>query len=149
MAMDDNTVLPAPTGAGGMSPQIQAFLNLLMGGGLTPFGAFGGQPFGGFGHFLMNNPSLMHGLGLAGGAPSADVAGPTAVAPPPVTTPTAAAPASSNPPTTPSPTAATPTDVALSGLEAFAPGFSSRLSNAQSMLGTGGASSPLPLLRKG
>ncbi len=87
MAMQDNTVLPGAAGAGGMNPQIQAFLNLLMGGGLSGFGAFGGQPFGGFGQFLMNNPALMRGLGLMphgavpgplpSGAPIADFMTPT------------------------------------------------------------------------
>jgi len=62
MAMQDNEMLPGA--AAGMNPQIQAFLNLLMGGGLHGFGGFGGQPFGGFGQFLMNNPTLMQGLGL-------------------------------------------------------------------------------------
>jgi len=61
---EDNQVLPAAAAAGGMNPQVQAFLNLLMGGGLHGFGEFGGHPFGGFGHFLMNNPTLMRRLGL-------------------------------------------------------------------------------------
>jgi hypothetical protein len=74
MAMQDNTVLPGAADTGGvMSPQVQAFLSLLMGGGLSPFGAFGGQQFGGFGQFLMNNPALMRGLGLA---PQGAVPGP-------------------------------------------------------------------------
>jgi len=84
MAMQDNTVLPATAGAGGMNPQIAAFLQMLMGGGgnssslhqaflqrlMGTFGGGGaeqgGLPFGGpgqgFGHFLMNNPGLMQSL---------------------------------------------------------------------------------------
>ena len=85
MAMQDNAVLPGPTnpaGAGGMNPQIQAFLDLLMGGGLHGFGGFGGQPFGGFGEFLRNNPALMRGLGLLPpGAPHMPVQDTTAGAP--------------------------------------------------------------------
>jgi len=66
---------PAPGSAGTpeMSPQIQAFLNRLMHGGLSGFGAFGGQPFGGFGQFLMSNPALMQSLGLT---PQGAVPGP-------------------------------------------------------------------------
>jgi hypothetical protein len=74
MAMQDNTVLPGATDAAGGDSPLHHFLNLLMGGGLHGFGGFGGQPFGGFGHFLMNNPGLMRGLGLMppGAAPMED-----------------------------------------------------------------------------
>jgi len=111
---EDNQVLPAATGAagaGGMNPhpQIQAFLHMLMQGGLPGFphlfgglgggGAIrGGLPFGGPGHgfmdFLMNNPALMQGLGLT---PHGAVPGPLPGATP-VQDSTPVSPASAPPP---------------------------------------------------
>jgi hypothetical protein len=124
MALEDNQVLPAATGAGGMNPQLQAFINLLMGGGLHGFGGFGGQPFGGFGRFLMDNPGLMQGLGII---PHGAVPGPLPGASPVQDSTTAAlgSPAAPAPaaPTTPSqvpdPAAAAPGT--LGGAPAAAP----------------------------
>jgi hypothetical protein len=175
MAMEDNTVLPAatPAGAGAMSPQIQAFLNLLMGGGLHGFGSFGGLPFGGFGQFLTQNPALMRGLGLlheAGfpGAPS-DTAAPAGqgfsaslvqAAPPAATSPDPTATLSASSDTNvltggaPGPTSGTPPVTPPGGTLAFNPPANPAPLPPMAGGPTGQASNPLfslmaPLLRKG
>lgn len=170
MAIQDNTALPAaPAAAGGMPPQIAAFLQMLMGGGggggiqgllSHLFGGGGGAepgglPFGGagqgFGHFLMNNPALLQGLGLA---PQGAVPGPLpGAAPVQDSTPVgAAAPVA---PTTPSQDPAAPaTPVGNTPAAAPAPqgmaGLASLMAGARpGGLGDGAFQSILPMLRKG
>lgn len=173
MAIQDNTVLPAPTSAaGGMPPEIAAFLQMLMGGRSLPGGlgallGGGGQqgavPFGGpgqgFGNFLMNNPGLMQslfGLPPQGAVPGAAAPGQdaTPVGPAVPATP-AAAPVT---PTTPSqitdPAAATPatpagTPVAPTGSSPLSPGASAFGSVLSGLKSGEGFQSVLPLLRKG
>jgi hypothetical protein len=152
MALEDNQVLPAATGAGGMNPQLQAFINLLMGGGLHGFGGFGGQPFGGFGRFLMDNPGLMQGLGII---PHGAVPGPLPGASPVQDSTTAALGSPSAPPsqaTDPASAPAAPTTPATLGEGSAAPSQVPGAGGLASLLSRAGAFSPNlmpPMLRKG
>lgn len=172
MAIQDSTVLPAAAGAAGapgMPPQIAAFLQMLMGGGgggglqgllSHLFGGGGaepgGLPFGGagqgFGHFLMNNPALMQGLGLA---PQGAVPGPLPGAAP-VQDSTPVGPASPAAPVAPpsQDPAAPATPVGNTPAAAPAPqgmaGLASLMATARpGGLGDGAFQSILPMLRKG